>query len=311
MCTRLACNTIRPYRLLGNGPQIFELKRNKHYFVSACSLHVMCIICVHKYYLACCHSLHYFQPDNGVQLYLEIVDSDGISNQDELIDRFAIDLPDASNFLSVEVYTGVFGFAEIELSFERVCAENFYGPRCEVFCVENCCEVVNVNCNNGTCIQGIGSITCVCEPGFTGTDCSTDINECEGVNCNNGTCIQGIGSITCVCEPGFTGEFCTTRVAASSQQLIAAITTPVLIFLLIVIVVVLASLYLRRRKDNSQHMHYDTDGFPLAVRPTITGNHEGSNVTTRENTSSTASILEDVSSYKPSLSLANDNVRQQ
>ena len=266
-------------------------------------------------------------------------------NSDELIDRFATNLSDSSNFSSVEVHTGVFGFAEIELSFERVCAENFYGPRCEVFCVENCdvdCE--RVNCNNGTCIQGIASITCVCEPGFTGTDCSTDINECEGVNCNNGTCIQGIASNTCVCEPGFTGTDCSTDInecegvdcnsgvcmddintftcvcdvdatgelcmirvtdsppqsPALSQMLIAAIAAPVsavCFCLLIVTVVVLASLYLQRRKDNSQHMHYDTDGFPLAVRHTTTGNCEGSNVTTHENTSTTtpASIREKVS----------------
>ena len=280
-----------------------------------------------------------------MQLYIEIVDSDGPLNQDELIDRFAIDLPDASNFSSVEVYTGVFGFAEIELSFELVCAENLYGPRCEVFCLENCdfdCEEVNVNCNNGTCIQGIASITCACEPGFTGTDCSTDIDECAGVDCNNGTCIQGIGSITCACEPGFTGTDCSTDInecegvncnngvcmdgintftcvcdldatgelciiritdpppqsPGSRQLLIAAIVAPVLtVFfcLLIVAVVALVGPYLRRRKDNVRHS--DTDGFPLAVRPTTTGNHEGSNVTTHENTSTTtpASICEQVS----------------
>ena len=238
------------------------------------------------------------------------MDSDGTSNQDqdELIDRFAINVISANNFSSVGVYTGVFGFAEIELSFERVCAENFYGPRCEVFCVENCdvdCE--EVNCNNGTCIQGIGSITCVCEPGFTGTDCSTDIDECEGVDCNNGVCMDGINTFTCVCDLDATGELCIIRITdpppqspGLSQMLIAAIAAPVsavCLFLLIVVVVVLASLYLRRRKDNSQHMHYDTDGFPLAVRPTTTGNHEGSNVTTRENTSTStpASICEQVS----------------
>ena len=250
-------------------------------------------------------------------------------SRDELIDRFAFDLPDANNFSSVEVYTGEFGFAEIELSFERVCAENFYGPRCEVACLENCCEVVNFNCNNGTCIQGIASITCTCDPGFTGTDCSTDINECEGVNCNNGTCIQGIASITCACEPGFTGTDCSTDIneckgvdcnygvcmdgidtftcvcdvdatgelciiritdppphpPVSGQLPITVIVTPLLAVcscLLIVAIVVLAGLFLRRRKDNS--LHHDTDGFPLAVLHTTTGNHEGSNVTTRENT---------------------------
>ena len=237
-----------------------------------------------------------------MQLYIEIVDSDGTSNQDELIDRFSIDLLDASNFSSVEVYTGVFWFAEIELSFERVCAENFYGPRCEVFCVENCdvyCE--DVNCNNGTCIQGIGSITCTCEPGFTGTDCSTDINECAGVDCNYGVCMDGINTFTCVCDLDATGELCIIRITDPPPQspglrqlLIAAIVTPVLtVFfcLLIVAVVALVGPYLRRRKGNVRHS--DTDGFPLAVLHTTTGNHEVSNVTTCEKTSN---ICDSVSS---------------
>ena len=235
-----------------------------------------------------------------MQLYIEIVDYD-ISNQDELIDRFAIDLIDISNFSSVEVYTGESLFAEIELSFERVCAENFYGPRCEVFCMENCdCE--EANCNNGTCMQGIGSITCACEPGFTGTDCSTDINECAGVDCNNGVCMDGINTFTCVCDLDATGELCRIRVTdpppqsspGSSQLLITAIVTPVLAVcfcLLIVIVVVLTSLYLRRRKDNS--LHHDSDGTQLAVLHTTTGNREGSNVTSHENSST---VCESVSS---------------
>lgn len=64
-----------------------------------------------------------------MQLYIEIVDHDDeIMNQDELIDRFAINLTDASNFTSGGTYTGVFGFAEIELTFELICADYFYGP---------------------------------------------------------------------------------------------------------------------------------------------------------------------------------------
>ena len=234
-----------------------------------------------------------------MQLYIDIVDYDTFK-EDDLIDRFAINLIDANNFSSGEVYTGVFGFAEIELSFERVCAENFYGPRCEVFCVENCvfdCE--RANCNNGTCIQGIASITCACEPGFTGTDCSTNINECEGsgVNCYHGICMDGIASFTCMCEPEFTGEFCKTQV--SDQLLIPAIAAPVsavCFCLLIVAVVVLVGPYLRRRNDKRRLSN--TDEIQLAVRPTTAGNHEGSNVTTREGASTIASalIIDNVSS---------------
>ncbi|UJR35679.1 hypothetical protein I4U23_028429 [Adineta vaga] len=89
------------------------------------------------------------------------------------------------------------------------------------------------NCNNhGICQQGI----CICQPSYTGTDCSiaqcTDLcsghgvvehgqcrcqegwhgsecqlmlNQCEIANCNNrGTCIAG----KCVCQNGYQGNFC-------------------------------------------------------------------------------------------------------
>lgn len=36
-----------------------------------------------------------------------------------------------------------------------------------------------------------------------------DINECESNPCfKYGTCIDGIGSYTCECEPGFQGVHC-------------------------------------------------------------------------------------------------------
>ncbi|XP_075040808.1 tenascin isoform X2 [Mixophyes fleayi] len=46
------------------------------------------------------------------------------------------------------------------------------------------------------------SCSCVCEPGWTGPNCTEA--ECPG-NCNNrGTCVDG----KCVCNPGYTGEDC-------------------------------------------------------------------------------------------------------
>lgn len=89
------------------------------------------------------------------------------------------------------------------------------------------------NCNNhGICQQGI----CICQPSYTGSDCSiaqcTDLcsghgviehgqcrcqegwhgaecqlmlNQCEIANCNNrGSCIAG----KCVCQNGYQGKFC-------------------------------------------------------------------------------------------------------
>uniref|UniRef100_A0A4W5KQ79 EGF-like domain-containing protein n=1 Tax=Hucho hucho TaxID=62062 RepID=A0A4W5KQ79_9TELE len=58
------------------------------------------------------------------------------------------------------------------------------------------------NCNNkGRCVNG----QCVCDTGFTGPDCST--KACPG-NCKNGgKCVNG----KCVCDSGFTGPYCSTK----------------------------------------------------------------------------------------------------
>lgn len=56
----------------------------------------------------------------------------------------------------------------------------------------------DVSCVNGTCDQG----TCVCETGWTGSNCETNL--CSGINCNHGTCTEGI----CTCESNYTGTYC-------------------------------------------------------------------------------------------------------
>ncbi len=44
-------------------------------------------------------------------------------------------------------------------------------------------------------------------PGFTGTNCDTNIDDCPGNLCQNGaTCIDGINSYTCHCPPTYTGN---------------------------------------------------------------------------------------------------------
>ena len=37
---------------------------------------------------------------------------------------------------------------------------------------------------------------------------SVNIDECEGVNCNDGTCVDGIAEYTCSCDAGFEGDAC-------------------------------------------------------------------------------------------------------
>ena len=55
---------------------------------------------------------------------------------------------------------------------------------------------------------------CICSPGWTGRNCSSEVNECmtsELNQCLNGaTCIDGFLKITCLCAPFYTGTFCET-----------------------------------------------------------------------------------------------------
>lgn len=62
------------------------------------------------------------------------------------------------------------------------------------FCEENIDDCVDVNCNSGQCVDGIGTFTCDCEVGFSGELCEINIDNCEGINCNDGTC-QGTNAL--------------------------------------------------------------------------------------------------------------------
>jgi len=56
-------------------------------------------------------------------------------------------------------------------------------------------------------LKGLKDLTCYCVPGFTGTYCHLNINECLSVRCqNNATCVDGVNNFKCQCPPGFTGE---------------------------------------------------------------------------------------------------------
>ena len=45
-------------------------------------------------------------------------------------------------------------------------------------------------------------------PGYTGSDCEIEINECEPDPCYNGFCNDLINDYDCLCEKGWTGKNC-------------------------------------------------------------------------------------------------------
>ncbi|XP_041486764.1 cubilin isoform X1 [Microtus oregoni] len=64
-------------------------------------------------------------------------------------------------------------------------------------------------CVNGQCIEGVFDYSCKCDPGWSGTNCTENINECVSNPClNGGTCIDGINGFTCACTSSWTGYYC-------------------------------------------------------------------------------------------------------
>lgn len=69
------------------------------------------------------------------------------------------------------------------------------------------CQYGNYQCNsgpclnNGTCIANDNNYQCLCPNGLTGNRCEIDINECISMPClNNGICLQTkLNSYECLC----------------------------------------------------------------------------------------------------------------
>uniref|UniRef100_H3BHZ4 Crumbs cell polarity complex component 2 n=1 Tax=Latimeria chalumnae TaxID=7897 RepID=H3BHZ4_LATCH len=107
------------------------------------------------------------------------------------------------------------------------------------------CEIDINECDEGPCLNGgicyersnqsyYGSLSefnykfsyrsaagyiCCCQPGFTGEDCSINIDECESQPCQNGgTCEDLIDKFNCFCTPGFTDVTCGSNINECEQN---------------------------------------------------------------------------------------------
>lgn len=75
----------------------------------------------------------------------------------------------------------------------------------------NECLTMDLPCTgHGECIDTMGSYRCICNPGWTGSQCDMDIHECTLLKpCkHNSTCIEMQGGYRCKCLPGFQGKHC-------------------------------------------------------------------------------------------------------
>ena len=62
---------------------------------------------------------------------------------------------------------------------------------------------------NGQCFDDVSKFSCDCDPGFTGTFCNLDVDECSSNPCfNDAYCLDFLDKWICQCNPGFTGLKC-------------------------------------------------------------------------------------------------------
>uniref|UniRef100_A0A4W3I336 Sushi, von Willebrand factor type A, EGF and pentraxin domain containing 1 n=1 Tax=Callorhinchus milii TaxID=7868 RepID=A0A4W3I336_CALMI len=77
-------------------------------------------------------------------------------------------------------------------------------------CEINIDECASDPCQNGaTCQDEIVNFSCLCQPGYMGLLCEEELNECNSHPClSDGTCVDGINTYYCRCTYGFTGVNC-------------------------------------------------------------------------------------------------------
>ena len=127
---------------------------------------------------------------------MQITAIDDDSSNDDLIDFFQLNINSGDTSGSSNL-NGYHGIAQMSLSY--------------LVDLDNC---IGIDCSGrGQCIDGQNSYTCMCNSGFTGANCETNIDDCVGVTCNGrDTCVDGVNSFTCSCNLGFTGGLCQTNI---------------------------------------------------------------------------------------------------
>ncbi|XP_067326675.1 cubilin [Anolis sagrei] len=93
-----------------------------------------------------------------------------------------------------------------------------YGPNGCV-ALSNICQTQNP-CVNGQCLVTISGHNCVCDPGWTGANCTENIDDCASNPCQHGgTCTDRVNGYSCECTSSWTGPQCQTSQQACGESL--------------------------------------------------------------------------------------------
>ncbi|XP_059152070.1 uncharacterized protein LOC131938174 [Physella acuta] len=153
--------------------------------------------------------------------YFEVYDG---NTTGRLIGRYCQTIPDIlrtrKNKMTI-VYKNEYTYYDFHGYFtgtyiSHVCPSFYYGTSlCDTKC--RCVKENSQYCDN---ISGM----CVCKQGWTGSDCSLDVNECLGTNNKycppNSNCSNTVGSYSCVCHLGYVMKKATQTCEASKECVI-------------------------------------------------------------------------------------------
>ena len=118
-----------------------------------------------------------------------------------------------------KIISGYFSYLRLSLLIsDGRCIDEGIGFKCHcepgfsgTYCEVNDDDCIHNPClNGGACLDGVNEFVCRCVPGFVGELCEDNVDDCQLRPCaNGGACKDLVNDFECTCRPGFTGKFCT------------------------------------------------------------------------------------------------------
>ncbi|XP_061179024.1 uncharacterized protein LOC133187622 [Saccostrea echinata] len=104
----------------------------------------------------------------------------------------------------------------------KICSPHLGGFTCickagftGTHCTTDIDECASSPCIHGNCTDYVNGYQCLCNSGYSGINCELDTNECASSPCIHGNCTDDVNGYTCSCDNGFTGKTCSTYTSST------------------------------------------------------------------------------------------------